>query len=129
MFVKQPLHKNTIGAASLAFRLLLNPHASFTRRGYVCVSMVLFVYRWLYLCVGGYISLSKHVFRHLLITWNFLASKLFFLFKVVYAAPLITRKPVGFMQSCSPVRTTCTLPDDVRMMCRRHTDDVQMTSG
>ena len=72
MFVQQPLHKNTIGAASLAFRLLLNPHSTFTRRGYICV--------------GGFISLSKHVFRHLLVllvTWNFL------ILKVVYRASVM----------------------------------------
>ena len=69
MFVKQPLHKNTIGAASLTFRLLLNVHLSLTHGGYICV--------------GGFISLSKHVFRHLLVTWNFLA------LKVVYRASVM----------------------------------------
>ena len=31
----------------------------------------------------------------------------------------ITRKPVGFMQSCChPIRMTCMLLDDMQMMCR-----------
>ena len=36
-----------------------------------------------------------------------------------------TRKPVGFMQSCChPMRTTCTLLDDVWMTCRWCADDI-----
>ena len=46
------------------------------------------------------------------------SGKLYQKIKKIFYMASITRKPVGFMQSCCPVRTTCTLLDDVRTTSR-----------